>query len=64
MDNWISVKDRLPENFQKVLCFTRYGDYAVFRWNYIDYMWNDGIEWYKEKDVLWWMPLPEPPKEA
>lgn len=59
---WISVEDRLPENDQKVLCFNYNGEYKVLRWNYIDWMWNSGIEWHKEDYVLYWMPLPQPPK--
>ena len=59
---WIPVTERLPENDQKVLCFNYNGEYKVLRWNYIDWMWNSGIEWLKEDYVLYWMPLPEPPK--
>ena len=62
VQEWISVKDRLPENDQKVLCFNYNGEYKVLRWNYIDWMWNSGIEWLKEDYVLYWMPLPQPPK--
>ena len=62
LQEWISVKDRLPENDQRVLCFNYNGEYKVLRWNYIDWMWNSGIEWLKEDYVLYWMPLPEPPK--
>lgn len=62
VQEWISVKDRLPENDQRVLCFNYNGEYKVLRWNYIDWMWNSGIEWLKEDYVLYWMPLPQPPK--
>lgn len=62
VQEWISVKDRLPENDQRVLCFNYNGEYKVLRWNYIDWMWNSGIEWLKEDYVLFWMPLPQPPK--
>ena len=62
VQEWISVKDRLPVNDQKVLCFNYNGEYKVLRWNYIDWMWNSGIEWRKEDYVLYWMPLPQPPK--
>lgn len=58
---WISVKDRLPENDQTVLCFNYNGEYKVLRWNYVDWMWNSGIEWLTEEYVLYWMPLPQPP---
>ena len=65
VQEWISVKDRLPENDQWVLCFMKdksFGTFRVFQWNYIDWQWNDGNEWFDEKDVTHWMPLPEPPK--
>ena len=62
VQEWVSVDDRLPKNYQKVLCFNYNGEYKVLRWNYIDRMWNSGIEWHKEDYVLYWMPLPQPPK--
>lgn len=62
VQEWTSVKDRLPEQYQKVLCFNYNGEHEVLRWNYIDWMWNSGIEWHKEDYVLFWMPLPQPPK--
>ena len=66
VQKWISVKDRLPENDQWTLCCMKdksFGTFRVFQWNYIDWQWNDGNEWFDEKDVTHWMPLPEPPKE-
>jgi hypothetical protein len=65
VQEWISVKDRLPENDHWALCFMKdksFGTFRVFQWNYIDWQWNDGSEWYDENDVTHWMPLPEPPK--
>ena len=65
VQEWISVKDRLPENDQWALCFMKdksFGTFRVFQWNYIDWQWNDGNEWYDENDVTHWMPLPQPPK--
>lgn len=62
---WVSVKERLPDNEQWVLCFMEneeFGKFRVFQWSYIDWQWNDGNEWYDEEDVTHWMPLPEPPK--
>lgn len=56
---WISVKDRLPENTEFVLvtnadCKSVNRGFAVFR---------DG-EWHSPIDnISYWMPLPEPPKE-
>ena len=65
VQEWISVKNRLPENDQVVLCFMKdkaFGTFRVFQWNYIDWQWNDGNEWFDEKDVTHWMPLPQPPE--
>ena len=62
VQEWISVEDRLPDNDQTVLCFNYNGEYKVLRWNYIDWKWNSGIEWLREDYVLFWMPLPQPPK--
>ena len=62
---WISVNDRLPENDQWALCFMKdksFGTFRVLQWNYIDWQWNDGDEWFDEKDVTHWMPIPEKPK--
>ena len=61
VQEWISVKDRLPDNNQWALCFMKdksFGTFRVFQWNYIDWQWNDGNERWKEKDVTHWMPLP------
>ena len=70
MSEWISVKDKLPEDEQLVFCSgldfevgpSRH--YGVLRYNngefaYVD---DDGIyeEW---KYITHWMPLPKPPKD-
>lgn len=60
---WISVKDRLPEDTGYVLAWSpRYQEVV--------------IAWYSEEEDFWrteddlapfpshWMPLPEPPKET
>ena len=65
VQEWIPVKDRLPENNQWALCFMKdksFGTFRVLQWNYIDWQWNDGNERWEEKDVTHWMPLPLPPK--
>lgn len=61
VQKWIPVSERLPDNDYWVLCLKYDGDYWVAAWNYIDWMWSDQNEWYAEKDITHWMPLPEPP---
>lgn len=67
---WISVNERLPECKQDVLMYFDTGNMAVGWWYDRDEVitfWSaysdDG--WYTDCDCepLYWMPLPEPPKE-
>ena len=54
---WISVEDRLPDEF---------GDYLVYGEGFIesDY-WNSTIDGFAFRDdATHWMPLPTPPKET
>lgn len=53
-DNWISVKDKLPEIRERVLVYRKKGvteDIQIFNWYPDD-----------ENIFTHWMPLPEPPK--
>ena len=60
---WISVKDRLPQSFEKVLIYHRNG---------ISYGWYNGRYWERGaktnhralETVTHWMPLPEPPEDV
>lgn len=65
---WISVKDRLPEEDVTVLAFVNYSvndarleriDSAAYRGK----LWLMGSDIYSERFITHWMPLPEPPKE-
>lgn len=67
MAEWISVKDRLPEECQTVLAFDQNEGFSVLAF-YIDTMY--GKSWLDEVGntinfgwVTHWMPLPEAPKE-
>lgn len=62
MNEWISVKDRLPDRFRPVIVCRKKGkgEYVVER---------DVNDWWKvygtrTKCVTHWMPLPEPQKET
>lgn len=61
---WISVKDRLPENRKLVLAIDEFGEMAVCEakidYQYIFMLYNTS---HQIKNVTHWMPLPEPPKE-
>ena len=65
-NQWISVEDRLPETFQRVLALTK--DYDLdpihtlvhFNGAKTGFLSVGGK---KDKNVTHWMPLPAPPKE-
>ena len=68
MDNWISVKDRLPKERTNVLLFVK-DTYCTPPYCYIATGWRLKSDWvvgitvYTNQDITHWMPLPEPPKE-
>lgn len=68
---WISVEERLPENYESVLLWFSYRSWANER--RIDCEeaavgWRADDLWYIERcsgvRVTHWMPLPDPPKEV
>ncbi len=64
-DQWISVKDRLPEDGQDVLACVN-GQVLI---SYVHGMKGFSSEWglAENGETIWpshWMPLPEPPKET
>lgn len=67
---WIPVAERLPEKFESVLVYFDSGNMAVGFWYDVDEclsLWKVWIDdgWYSETDCepVYWMPLPEAPKE-
>jgi hypothetical protein len=73
MSEWISVKDRLPEEGQSVDCWVssvRYGTKyrhadSIFNtdFNEMCFDHDDFSHYEKIESVTHWMPLPSPPKE-
>jgi hypothetical protein len=65
MIDWISVDDRLPETFQRVLIYTLDWDLdpiqSIAHFNGIKTGFLS-VGGKKDKDVTHWIPLPEPPK--
>lgn len=57
MNEWISVKDRLPEEDTWVLVYAKQGSYMNLKVDYI----HDG-QWFNSLLVTHWCYLPEPPK--
>ena len=71
VNQWISVDDRLPESEKEVLVwykytwdagFTSYG-FGINVWYSNTKQWRDGCL-LKDIEVLYWQPLPEPPKDG
>ena len=69
MNNWISVKDRLPEIIKDfpVLTWSRWAEEHIICISYdpeLGWM-SDNANYMREGiDITHWQPLPEPPKEA
>ena len=64
MDEWISVKDRLPESDVYVFVFLRNRDGYRYKYAFARHF---GRRWIRSDNryfVTHWMPLPEPPKEV
>lgn len=60
VNQWIRAKDRLPENAKLCAVVTEDNGHGVSR-----YMGRNRFEWTLfGKRVLYWMPLPELPKEG
>ena len=57
---WISVKDKLPDNFSSVLV---YGRSIRVTSLYQDDIFYPDWETLFHSEITHWMPLPEPPKE-
>nr|DAM92647.1 MAG TPA: Protein of unknown function (DUF551) [Caudoviricetes sp.] len=56
---WISVEDKLPDSFQKVLVWREAIGYDIAWIGYGHWIYDNLIEGI---EVVAWMPLPEPPR--
>ena len=57
MQEWISVKDRLPEQGEEAICIAADGDMMIGKYTEWGWMFPCYFE-----DLTHWMPLPEPPE--
>lgn len=63
---WISVKDKLPDNEERVAVLYRYKNKSrLTKWNAEYDIENKRWKTYHLDDctIEYWMPLPEPPKD-
>lgn len=67
-NEWVSVENALPPNMDDVLVVVQNNGE---RWTVTGYYSNTSNVWYAmlngqdtRMDVLWWMPLPEPPAKG
>lgn len=62
-DGWISCSERMPAQDDWILIYSKHGEYMAgqVQGEYVEL--SDGtLSWLG--NALYWMPLPEPPKEA
>ena len=66
VQKWIPVSERLPEDGVRVLaCGECMIEPIAIAWYYDDFeVWRTDEYTYSPKEVAFWMPLPEPPKEC
>lgn len=60
-DNWILVKDQLPEEDKKVLVVDEFNTMKVM--SFYNGGWEDVEGFYDDSGIekIYWMPLPDPP---
>ena len=73
LDRWISVAERLPDEYQGVLCIvdgqpakniTLKGAYQIGEWDGCGgWIIEEWPEW-EDAKVSWWRPLPGPPEKG
>lgn len=61
--NWVKFGDRAPENLSTVLCIGPDGDYFVAEYKLSKVNFSSEPFDPLEGDIVYWMPLPSPPKD-
>ena len=59
VQEWISVKDRLPEQGEEAICIAADGDMMIGKYTEWGWMFPCYFE-----ELTHWMPIPQPPKEV
>lgn len=59
-NQWISVKDKLPEIEEEVLIQLSWDDMNVVMGELRNYGWYSNVASFKDDEVLYWRPLPKP----
>lgn len=70
MDGWIDPKERLPEQWEPVRCWTEYFGYRASRRRkgyalgyWTGERWGGEAGQGRDAKVLFWAPLPKPPRK-
>lgn len=68
VDRWISVKDRLPNDGERVIVYTVEDSVLEMKFDKRRERWGrvgiDGVNWFGQFFITHWQPLPEPPKDG
>ena len=64
ISRWISVEEQLPDDYSRVLGFMAWGGMMLLERQSKEWYLADRIQQAPDEAVLYWMPLPAPPKEV
>ena len=64
VQEWISVKDRLPEHGEICLVYSTYEQTDIRQFDSVEMMWvgENLYDNFRMSQVTHWLPLPQPPK--
>jgi len=63
MNEWISIKERLPESHDDMLLRDGEDTYYIGWWRKDAESWDSYEHGWIRANITHWMPLPEPPKD-